>query len=67
MTLVEAKERLMAVLKTHINPTRGARDLMTSPVISVPASATLDQAHDALTRYGLGVVPVVEKTRCWAS
>lgn len=63
MTLVEAKERLQAVLKTHINPTRFARDLMTSPVVSVPASATLEQAHAALTRYGLGVVPVVDEDK----
>ncbi|MBU1276323.1 MAG: CBS domain-containing protein [Proteobacteria bacterium] len=58
MTLVEASERLKNVLRSSINPTILARDLMTSPVITVPAETTLKEAEQVLTRYNVNVMPV---------
>ena len=59
LTLVEARERLMTALQSHINPRRHARDLMTSPVITVEPTATLQEANLKLTRYNINVLPVV--------
>ncbi len=61
LTLVEARDRLKTVLQTRINPSRTAADLMTSPVVSVEADATLAQAHEVLTRYDLDVLPVLRQ------
>ncbi len=63
MTLVEARARLESVLQTHINPSRTAGDLMTSPVVTVGPDTTLGQAHDVLNRYGLNVLPVLDDGR----
>lgn len=63
LTLVEARERLMTALQSHINPSRHARDLMTSPVITVEPSASLQEANLKLTRYNINVLPVVDGER----
>ncbi|MFH1058066.1 MAG: CBS domain-containing protein [Pseudomonadota bacterium] len=60
VTLVEARDRLLAVLQATINPSRRARDLMTSPVIWVDPAADIDEAHEKLTRYNINVLPVVD-------
>ncbi|MBI4799548.1 MAG: CBS domain-containing protein [Desulfarculus sp.] len=59
LTLVEARERLMTALQSHINPSRHARDLMTSPVITVEPATSIQEAHVKLTRYNINVLPVV--------
>ncbi len=61
MTLVEASERLKNVLRSCINPTILARDLMTSPVITVPPETTLKEAEQVLTRYNVNVMPVARE------
>ena len=61
MTLVEARARLETVLRSHVNPSRMAGDLMTSPPVTVEGETTLAQAHDVLGRYGISVLPVMEK------
>ncbi|MCB2225932.1 MAG: CBS domain-containing protein [Desulfarculaceae bacterium] len=58
MTLVEAGERLKSLLLSSINPTILAKDLMTSPVITVPPETTLKEAEQVLTRYNVNVMPV---------
>ncbi|MCB2192706.1 MAG: CBS domain-containing protein [Deltaproteobacteria bacterium] len=58
MTLVEAGERLTNVLRSSINPTILAQDLMTAPPISVPPETTLKEAERVLTRYNVNVLPV---------
>ena len=60
MTLVEASERLKNLLRSSINPTILARDLMTSPVITAPPETTLKEAEQVLTRYNVNVLPVAE-------
>jgi tRNA nucleotidyltransferase (CCA-adding enzyme) len=60
LTLLEARERLMQLLASHINPRRSAGDLMTRPVITVAPEAAIDQAHEMLTRYSINVLPVVK-------
>ena len=60
MTLVEARHRLQAVLRAHIGTGLRAGDLMTSPVVSVPLATSLDEAHEALNRYSLEALPVVD-------
>ncbi|KIX12111.1 CBS domain-containing protein [Dethiosulfatarculus sandiegensis] len=58
MTLVEARERLAALLHVHINAAVKARDLMTAPVITVTPVTTVEEAHQKLSRYGLNVLVV---------
>lgn len=60
MTLLEARDKLLAVLHSQVNPTRTAADIMTGPVIHLSPATSLEQAHDTMNRYGLNILPVVE-------
>ena len=63
LTLVEARAKLERLIRTQVNPARKARELMSSPVITVEAGATLAEAHDLLNRFNLNTLPVVREGR----
>ena len=46
MTYLQAKEKLIDILKRHIKPGRSAVDIMTSPVKTIPDTMTLSEAGD---------------------
>ena len=56
-------DRLLGVLKKLIRRTKTAGDIMTSPVISISDSATIQDAEESLTRYGVNVLPVLKGSR----
>ena len=59
MTLIEAQDKLIRVLHRHIRPQAIAQEMLSQPVISVPAEASINQAHYLLTRYNITTLPVV--------
>jgi tRNA nucleotidyltransferase (CCA-adding enzyme) len=59
MTLIEAEDKLIRILHRHIRPQAIAREMLSQPVISVPAEASINQAHYLLTRYNITALPVV--------
>lgn len=59
MTLVEAQERLVRSLHRHIRPQAIAREMMTSPAITVPEYASIHNAQALMTRYNINSMPVV--------
>ncbi|HWI40486.1 MAG TPA: CBS domain-containing protein, partial [Verrucomicrobiae bacterium] len=61
MTLIEALRRLEEVLRDRVNPARCARDLMSSPVKTIPAATPLADAREILTRYNINAMPVMEQ------
>ncbi|MDY6838588.1 MAG: CBS domain-containing protein [Thermodesulfobacteriota bacterium] len=62
-TAIQARERLLGLLKEHINPRHSARDLMSSPAIHVTSHVTLKEAESLLTRYNVNVLVVLESDR----
>ncbi|MEK7803396.1 MAG: CBS domain-containing protein, partial [Deltaproteobacteria bacterium] len=60
ITLIQAKERLINVLKEKVIPRRFARDIMSSPPITLPEDASINDAKDILVRYGINAAPVVK-------
>lgn len=60
-SLHQAEERLLAEIEALVHPVRRAREIMTSPVITIRSNATLKEAADAMTRYSVNVLPVVDK------
>ena len=58
MTVFEAEEKLIRALHHHIRPRPIAGEIMSSPVIAVPPSTTIDEANQSLTRYNVTVLPV---------
>ncbi len=63
MSLVEAHDRLLKVLKETIRPKRFARDVMTFPVKTIDVERTLEEAAEMLTRYNLSILPVVHHAK----
>ena len=59
MTLIEAHEKLVRSLHRHIRPQSIAREMMTSPAITVPEVASLYNAQALMTRYNINSMPVV--------
>jgi tRNA nucleotidyltransferase (CCA-adding enzyme) len=59
ITIIQAREKLIAVLKDKITPKRFARDIMSSPPISLPEDASVMDAKNTLIRYGINAMPVV--------
>ncbi len=59
-TLVEVQEQLAGLLTERYRPTLLARDVMTAPVKSIPADATVGEAERSMTAYGVNVLPVVD-------
>lgn len=59
MNVDTAVKSLMKILKETVHPVKLARDIMTSPVITVPDTATVGEAGDRMTRYNVNVLPVV--------
>jgi tRNA nucleotidyltransferase (CCA-adding enzyme) len=59
MTLIEALDKLVRILHRHIRPQAIAREMLSQPVISVPAETSINQAHSLLTRYNITTLPVV--------
>lgn len=59
LTLIQCREKLLAVLDQEVEPSLVAADLMTSPVLTVKENATLEDAASLLTKYNINVLPVV--------
>jgi tRNA nucleotidyltransferase (CCA-adding enzyme) len=61
MTLIDAHDRLVKVLKEMVRPRRVARDVMVSPVKTIEPERTLEEAGEMLTRYNLAILPVLHE------
>lgn len=58
MTIFAAEEKLLRTLHQHIRPRAIAGEIMSSPVLAVPPSTTIDEANHLLTRYNITVLLV---------
>ena len=60
MTLIQAEDRLLEVLRSQISPFPMAEHLMTSPVIFADADAPIGEAAQIMTRYNINAMPIME-------
>lgn len=58
---IEAYDQLIRSLQRHVRPQAIAREMMTSPAISVADDATLYEAQALMTRYNINAMPVVPR------
>ncbi|HSQ77815.1 MAG TPA: CBS domain-containing protein, partial [Nitrospirota bacterium] len=63
MTYLQARERLIDVLKRHIKPGRLASEIMTSPVKTISSGSSIAGAGEAMTRFSVNVLPVLSGDR----
>lgn len=53
-------EELLKFIKEYIKPQRIAKDLMTTPVISVQWDRTIKEVEEMMTKYGINAIPVLK-------
>ena len=64
-SLPELRDIILSLLSVQANPERTAVTLMSSPVIGIRESNTLEQAESIMARYGLKAAPVLSSSgRC---
>lgn len=57
--MTEAEAQLIELIQTHTQPQASAREMMTSPAITIPQDISLKNANETLTRYNVNALPVV--------
>ncbi len=60
LSLIEAKERLVRAIKKCVIPKTVARDMMSSPTITVAPQTTIEEAEKKILRFNINAVPVCE-------
>ncbi len=60
MTLIQAEDRLVEVLRSQINPFPMAEHLMTNTVISADADTPIGEAAQTMVKYNINAMPVME-------
>jgi tRNA nucleotidyltransferase (CCA-adding enzyme) len=60
-TLAQTETRLIQILYDKVKARRQAKDLMSSPAISINADVTCKKAQNIITRYNLNALLVTEK------
>ncbi|MBI5885409.1 MAG: CBS domain-containing protein [Deltaproteobacteria bacterium] len=61
ITLVQAKERLIAALRKTIKPLTTAEDIMSHPAITFAPDITVAEAGAMMRRYNINAAPVADK------
>jgi tRNA nucleotidyltransferase (CCA-adding enzyme) len=63
LTLIQAEDQLMQVLRSKIKPFPTSENLMTSPVIFVEADSTIGETARTMVRYNINALPIMENHR----
>jgi tRNA nucleotidyltransferase (CCA-adding enzyme) len=61
LTLIQVLQQLDAVLRKRVDPRRVARDIMSTPVKTLPPDCTIEEARERLVRYNVSAMPVVDE------
>ncbi len=61
ISIEEAEVRLLGILEKKIHPSKTAKDIMTSPVKTIPWNKTIKTAEKTMTKYEVNVLPVIRK------
>ncbi len=54
------EERLLAALEKSVRPVKTAKDVMTTPVVTIQWDSRIKEAEGVMTKYGVNALPVVK-------
>ena len=60
LPLVQLLEQMEEALRRHVRPLHTARDLMSSPVKTLPVDAGIEAARELMTRFNFNAVPILD-------
>lgn len=61
LTSIQVEEKILQILSKRLKPVKTAKDIMTTPVKTIDSGAIIKDAGDLMTRYGVSVLPVIDK------
>ena len=61
MTLIEAKEKLLRLLRERVRPMIYARDIMSSPVKAISDQFTVEGTGQVMNRFSINSLPVIHR------
>jgi tRNA nucleotidyltransferase (CCA-adding enzyme) len=61
LTLFQAKERVLSLLRESIRPLTRAQDIMTAPVKAIPERFTIRGAAEIMNRFNLAHLPIIRR------
>jgi len=61
LTLFQAKERVLRLLRESIRPLTQAQDIMTTPVKAIPERFTIRGAAEIMNRFNLAHLPIIRR------
>ncbi len=59
MTLLEAREKLIEILKNNVKPLWRAKDIMFFPVKAIVADSPIEEAKNLMVKYNVNALPVI--------
>ena len=62
LTLIEAKETLLSIIRTELSTKRTAMEMMSAPAITVTTDTTISKAWELLLNFNINAMPVIEDT-----
>ena len=60
LTLIQVLEQLEGVLRKRVDPRRVTRDIMSTPVKTLPPDCSIEEARERLVRCNVSAMPVLE-------
>jgi tRNA nucleotidyltransferase (CCA-adding enzyme) len=63
LTLIQVLEKLETELRKLVNPRRVVSEIMSAPVKTIMANASIEEARELLTRYNVNAMPVMDGAR----
>ena len=60
LTIIQVLEQLESVLRQRVDPRRVTRDIMSSPVKTLPPECSIEEARERLVRYNVSAMPVLD-------
>lgn len=61
MTIIQARQKLLEILREHVVPVQLGKILMSAPVISVKPESSVEEAANLIIHYNINAVPVIDK------
>lgn len=60
LTIIQVLEQLESVLRQRVDPRRVTKDIMSSPVKTLPPECSIEEARERLVRYNVSAMPVLD-------
>jgi len=62
-SIINVEKKIIELIKAHLKPEPSAKDIMSYPVKTLEAEATVDEARDLMSKFNIGGVPILKNNK----